>query len=41
MKPIRRRPVSRSGTIRGAFEIGIGPVYQRYTEPVKAYYLDR
>jgi len=26
------------GPIRGAFEIGIGPIYQRYTEPVKAYY---
>ena len=24
--------------VRGAFEIGIGPVYQQYTEPVKAYY---
>lgn len=26
------------GPIRGAFEIGIGPVYQQYTEPVQAYY---
>ncbi|MGH7314166.1 MAG: acyloxyacyl hydrolase [Candidatus Rokuibacteriota bacterium] len=24
--------------LRGAFEVGIGPIYQRYTEPVKAYY---
>ncbi|MGH7307693.1 MAG: acyloxyacyl hydrolase [Candidatus Rokuibacteriota bacterium] len=26
------------GPVRGAFEIGIGPIYQQYTEPVKAYY---
>ncbi len=26
------------GPVRGAFEIGIGPVYQQYTEPVEAYY---
>lgn len=26
------------GPFRGAFEIGVGPIYQRYTEPVKAYY---
>jgi opacity protein-like surface antigen len=26
------------GPLRGAFEIGVGPVYQRYTEPVEAYY---
>jgi opacity protein-like surface antigen len=26
------------GPLRGAFEVGIGPVFQRYTEPVNAYY---
>jgi opacity protein-like surface antigen len=26
------------GPVRGAFEIGIGPIYQQYTEPVNAYY---
>ncbi|HET9491928.1 MAG TPA: acyloxyacyl hydrolase [Methylomirabilota bacterium] len=26
------------GPFRGAFEVGIGPVFQRYTEPVNAYY---
>lgn len=26
------------GPVRGAFEIGIGPIYQQYTEQVEAYY---
>jgi opacity protein-like surface antigen len=26
------------GPIRGAFEIGLGPIYQQYTEPVEAFY---